>query len=165
MTACSVIAGASPPDRLCAGGSAMSEMGSHSRLCALGGTGANLDVDVAWKYLQFFCEDDRKLKQIGEDYSSGKLLTGEVKAILIEVGRSYPLPSQFPYSILQAADFEPWFTSSSCCGSPSLCCCALHCCLMCSFIFSNLTASWVWVYIHHHDGHADSTTPGHQAPK
>ena len=69
----------------------ISEMVSHSRLCDLGGTGANLDVDVAWKYLQFFCEDDRKLKQIGEDYSSGKLLTGEVKAILIEVRTSYPL--------------------------------------------------------------------------
>ena len=62
-------------------------MAPHSCLCALGCTGANLDVDVAWKYLRFFCEDDEKLKQIGEDYSSGKLLTGEVKAILIEVRR------------------------------------------------------------------------------
>ena len=47
-------------------------------------------MDVAWKYLRFFCEDDKKLKQIGEDYSSGKLLTGEVKAILIEVRRGSP---------------------------------------------------------------------------
>ena len=75
-------------------------MAPHSCLCALGRTGANLDVDVAWKYLRFFCEDDVKLKQIGEDYSSGKLLTGEVKAILIEVRRGSPWGSPWTLSIL-----------------------------------------------------------------
>ena len=47
--------------------------------------GANLDVDVPWKYLNFFLEDDAKLTQIGESYSSGKMLTGEIKAELIQV--------------------------------------------------------------------------------
>jgi len=47
--------------------------------------GANLDVDVPWKYLNFFMEDDEKLAEIGEAYSSGKMLTGEIKAILIDV--------------------------------------------------------------------------------
>lgn len=47
--------------------------------------GANLEVDVSWKWLNFFMEDDKKLAQIGEDYASGRLLTGEIKAILIEV--------------------------------------------------------------------------------
>jgi len=32
----------------------------------------------------FFEPDDNKLKQIYDDYKSGKLLTGELKAILIE---------------------------------------------------------------------------------
>ena len=47
--------------------------------------GANLDVDVPWKYLNFFLEDDEQLGRIGADYGSGKLLTGEVKKMLIEV--------------------------------------------------------------------------------
>lgn len=47
--------------------------------------GANLDVDVPWKYLNFFMEDDARLAQIGADYGSGKMLTGEVKAELIQV--------------------------------------------------------------------------------
>ena len=38
--------------------------------------GANLDVDVPWKYLNFFEEDDDKLTRIGEEYGSGKMLTG-----------------------------------------------------------------------------------------
>ena len=40
---------------------------------------------MPWKYLQFFLDDDARLKQIGEDYAAGRLLTGEVKAILIDV--------------------------------------------------------------------------------
>jgi len=46
--------------------------------------GANLDVDVAYQYLTFFMEDDDELKRIGEAYGSGKMLTGEVKQILID---------------------------------------------------------------------------------
>ena len=48
-------------------------------------TGANLDVDVSWKYLHFFMEDDHRLKVIGEQYGSGSMLTGEIKAELIKV--------------------------------------------------------------------------------
>jgi len=47
--------------------------------------GANIDVDVSYQYLKFFMDDDEKLEQIGKDYSSGALLTGEVKQILIQV--------------------------------------------------------------------------------
>ncbi len=38
--------------------------------------GADLEIDVPYNYLQFFLEDDDEFKQIGEDYSSGKLMTG-----------------------------------------------------------------------------------------
>lgn len=46
--------------------------------------GGNPDIDVSYQWLVFFEEDDKKLKRIHDDYKSGKLLTGELKAILIE---------------------------------------------------------------------------------
>jgi len=46
--------------------------------------GGNPDVDVSFQYLRMFFEpDDEKLKQIYEDYKSGRMLTGELKEILI----------------------------------------------------------------------------------
>jgi len=47
--------------------------------------GGNPDIDVSFQWLKtLFEEDDKKLKKIEEDYRSGKLLTGELKEILIE---------------------------------------------------------------------------------
>src|SRR3989338_4987410 len=46
--------------------------------------GGNPDVDVSYQWLRFFEEDDRKLKQVHDDYTSGKLLTGELKQLLIK---------------------------------------------------------------------------------
>jgi tryptophanyl-tRNA synthetase len=46
--------------------------------------GGNPDVDVSYQYLTFFEEDDKKLKKIHDDYSSGDMLTGELKQILIK---------------------------------------------------------------------------------
>jgi len=47
--------------------------------------GGNPDIDVSFQYLKFlFEEDDVKLKRIENDYRSGKLLTGELKQIVIE---------------------------------------------------------------------------------
>ena len=47
--------------------------------------GGNPDIDVSFQYLRIFFEpDDNKLKAIHDDYKSGKMLTGELKAILIE---------------------------------------------------------------------------------
>ncbi len=48
-------------------------------------TGANLEVDVSIQYLRFFLDDDAELRNIEERYKRGELLTGEVKARLIEV--------------------------------------------------------------------------------
>ncbi|XP_063713174.1 tryptophan--tRNA ligase, cytoplasmic-like [Symsagittifera roscoffensis] len=45
--------------------------------------GGNCDVDIAYQYLTFFLEDDEELEQVRQDYTSGKLLTGELKAKLI----------------------------------------------------------------------------------
>ncbi|XP_037687803.1 tryptophan--tRNA ligase, cytoplasmic [Choloepus didactylus] len=47
--------------------------------------GGNCEVDVSFMYLNFFLEDDDKLEQIKQDYTSGAMLTGELKKTLIEV--------------------------------------------------------------------------------
>lgn len=44
-----------------------------------------MQVDIPFKYLGFFLDDDKELKRIGEEYGSGHMLTGEIKKILIEV--------------------------------------------------------------------------------
>jgi len=46
--------------------------------------GGNPQIDVSYQWLRVFEENDSKLKQIHDDYKSGKLLTGELKQILIE---------------------------------------------------------------------------------
>lgn len=46
--------------------------------------GGNPDIDVSYQWLTFFEEDDRKLKKIHDDYKSGKMLTSELKQILVD---------------------------------------------------------------------------------
>ncbi|XP_038074696.1 tryptophan--tRNA ligase, cytoplasmic-like [Patiria miniata] len=47
--------------------------------------GGNCDVDISYQYLTFLMEDDERLEQIRQDYTSGKLLTGELKKELIVI--------------------------------------------------------------------------------
>ncbi|VVB82288.1 Tryptophan--tRNA ligase [uncultured archaeon] len=52
--------------------------------------GGNPDVDVSYQYLKMFFEsDDEKLKKIHDAYKSGKMLTSELKEILIEKINSF----------------------------------------------------------------------------
>lgn len=46
--------------------------------------GANTFVDVSIQWLRFFMEDDERLEQIEYDYMLGRLMTGQVKKILID---------------------------------------------------------------------------------
>lgn len=46
--------------------------------------GGNVEVDVACQWLKYFEFDDEKLEDIYSKYSSGELLSGEVKKILID---------------------------------------------------------------------------------
>ncbi len=47
--------------------------------------GGNPDIDIPFQWLKMIFEpDDKKLKKIEDDYRSGKLLTGELKQILVE---------------------------------------------------------------------------------
>jgi len=52
--------------------------------------GGNPDIDVPFQWLyMFFEESDARIKQIREDYVSGKLLSGEIKLILIDKVSSF----------------------------------------------------------------------------
>ena len=47
--------------------------------------GANPEIDVSYQWLQaFFEDDDERIKKIHEEYKSGRMLTSELKQILID---------------------------------------------------------------------------------
>ncbi|XP_046375523.1 tryptophan--tRNA ligase, cytoplasmic-like [Haliotis rufescens] len=47
--------------------------------------GGDCSIDVSYQYLRFFLDDDAKLKRIEERYTSGQMMTGELKQELIKV--------------------------------------------------------------------------------
>lgn len=47
--------------------------------------GGNCATDVSYQYLRFFMEDDQKLEKIRKDYTSGEMMTGDLKKELIHV--------------------------------------------------------------------------------
>ncbi|GJV32303.1 tryptophan--tRNA ligase, cytoplasmic [Tanacetum coccineum] len=47
--------------------------------------GSDLEVDIPFKYLSFFLEDDDELEHIGKEYGSGRMLTGDIKKRLVQV--------------------------------------------------------------------------------
>ncbi|CAM8979787.1 hypothetical protein QQ045_000972 [Rhodiola kirilowii] len=47
--------------------------------------GANLEVDIPFKYLCFFLDDDDELEDIKQRYGKGEMLTGEVKMKLTQI--------------------------------------------------------------------------------
>jgi tryptophanyl-tRNA synthetase len=51
--------------------------------------GGRTDVDVPYKYLMFFLEDDDELARIKEQYEKGELMTGEIKALCIKELQEY----------------------------------------------------------------------------
>lgn len=46
--------------------------------------GGNPNIDISYQWLTFLEKDDNKLKNIYDDYKSGKLLSGELKQILVD---------------------------------------------------------------------------------
>jgi len=57
--------------------------------------GGNPDIDVSYQYLYMLFEpSDEKIKKIHDDYKSGKLLTSELKQILIEKLSSFLIHHQ-----------------------------------------------------------------------
>lgn len=51
--------------------------------------GGNPDIDVSYQWLTFLEEDDKKLKNIYNDYKSGAMLSSELKQILIDKMNSF----------------------------------------------------------------------------
>ena len=51
--------------------------------------GADLSVDIAYHYLRFFLDDEQRLNEIAEAYSTGKMLTGAVKKELIQILQNF----------------------------------------------------------------------------
>lgn len=47
--------------------------------------GGDCEVDISFQYLKFFLEDDERLEKIRKDYTSGELLTGDLKKELIVI--------------------------------------------------------------------------------
>jgi tryptophanyl-tRNA synthetase len=47
--------------------------------------GGNTDTDISYQWLTFFEHDDEKLERIRQEYSSGRMLSGEIKQELIKV--------------------------------------------------------------------------------
>ena len=45
--------------------------------------GGNVEVDVPYQYMSFFIEDDDELERIATEYTSGRMLTGEIKKMCI----------------------------------------------------------------------------------
>ena len=51
--------------------------------------GGNPDVDIAYQYMRYFLEDDELLQKYYDDYRSGKMLSGEMKAACADVVSSF----------------------------------------------------------------------------
>ena len=47
--------------------------------------GGDIRVDICYQYLTYFLEDDQKLREIAEEYTSGRLETGQLKQITAEL--------------------------------------------------------------------------------
>lgn len=47
--------------------------------------GGDIDTDISFQWLRHFLEDDTELLRIAEEYRSGRMLTGELKNIVIKV--------------------------------------------------------------------------------
>lgn len=71
--------------------------------------GANLHVDVAYQYLLYFCDDEERMKNIAHDYRSGKMLTGEIKKILIEIITKFVKEHQMRKDMLSTDTIKLFF--------------------------------------------------------
>lgn len=71
--------------------------------------GGNTEVDVAYQYLKFFLEDDGKLEAYGRLYREGKMLSGELKRICIEVVQEFVEDFQRKRAAITEQDLADFF--------------------------------------------------------
>ncbi|KAG5438218.1 hypothetical protein PCANB_003069 [Pneumocystis canis] len=74
--------------------------------------GGNPDLDVSFTYLMYFLENDDELEKIRCDYSSGKMLTSELKAITIKVLQDFIIGFQEQLALV-TDDIVSHFMNSS----------------------------------------------------
>lgn len=46
--------------------------------------GGIVEVDIPYRYMSFFCDDDELLDRLAREYRSGELLTGQMKEACIQ---------------------------------------------------------------------------------
>jgi|SaaInlStandDraft_4_1057021.scaffolds.fasta_scaffold02679_2 tryptophanyl-tRNA synthetase len=73
--------------------------------------GANLKKDVAFQYLLYFLDDDEKLADIAKKYSSGEMLTSEVKNVLIEIIQEFVSQHQQRISELNKETLDHFYNA------------------------------------------------------
>jgi tryptophanyl-tRNA synthetase len=72
--------------------------------------GANLDIDISYRYLEFFLDDDEKLADIGNRYKSGQMLSGEIKAELAGVLEKFIINYQAARAKITDEDVKKFMT-------------------------------------------------------
>lgn len=68
--------------------------------------GGNTAVDVPMQWLRFFLEDDEELEAIQKNYMLGRMMTGEVKKVLIQTLTAIVTRHQEALKKVTAADIE-----------------------------------------------------------
>eukprot|EP00045_Choanoeca_perplexa_P007052 m.61966 g.61966 ORF g.61966 m.61966 type:complete len:620 (+) comp13911_c0_seq2:109-1968(+) len=86
--------------------------GAPKTLKELREQGANTDIDVSYQYLTFFLEDDEELERIREAYSTGKMMTADVKTRLVEVLQALVKKHQDARAKVDDAEVEHFMSAS-----------------------------------------------------
>jgi tryptophanyl-tRNA synthetase len=72
--------------------------------------GGNPDIDISFQYLKMLFEsDDKKLEKIYKDYKSGKLLSGELKTLLIDKVTKFVKQHQEKRNKIKQSDIDKFF--------------------------------------------------------
>lgn len=75
--------------------------------------GGNTDVDVSYQFLTYFLEDDEELERIQKAYSSGEMLTGDLKKICIGEVQKYVKEFQERRTLVTDEVVEDFFAKKS----------------------------------------------------
>ena len=74
--------------------------------------GGDLDVDIPWKWLNFFMEDDQALASIGSAFASGTMSSGEIKKELIDCLSPMIAAHQSARSLVSEAIVDQFFSTA-----------------------------------------------------
>lgn len=72
--------------------------------------GGDLKIDIPYIYLYYLLEDDIELQRIASEYSSGKMLSGEIKEITINVINNFLSIIQSKRNNITSAIYNKFFT-------------------------------------------------------